>query len=205
MAQARYDQNHQARLLLALVPDEVKKSASGAELAARFEQARKLSAAAYDTSLDPLLRGEAKRSAQDLLRAPVAARPAPVRKTTGARKASPQKPTPRRASVKKAGKDDEKPPVAVFDQAGNLIGVCDEADITPIASSSDDAKAAAEVTKQALVYDHRGHPQLVRKGSVARRGEPMAAARSRRDRWIAKAAGTQRQAPGRRAVPRTKR
>lgn len=58
-----------------MIPEEVRKSSSAAQLNERITEARKLAAQAEDGRLDPLLRSEAKMMSQQVLTAP-----GPVRK-----------------------------------------------------------------------------------------------------------------------------
>lgn len=144
------DPNHEARLLLGLIPEEVRKSASAAQLNARFTQARKLAEQANDGRLDPLLRSQAKMMAQRVFAEPV-------------RKA--------------AAKDD---PVPVFDANGNLIGICDPGDIQAVAGAGgrkvDDATAqqVAKAAGKVLVWDQWHRPYVAARGSIRENARPSA-------------------------------
>lgn len=104
--------DHQARLLLGLVGDDVKK-AGAAEVNARLAEARKLAAQANDPSIDPSLRQAAKMRAQAVLTAKVTAsrwNPAAV--------------------VAKARAD--RQPLACCDARGRIWGVCSPDDVSPV-------------------------------------------------------------------------
>jgi len=164
------DPNHNVRLMLALLPQEVQKSASPAEMNARLAEARRLGEQASDLRLDPLLRSQARMQAQQVLTAPSgsalvrkaierdqAALPAgrrPVAKAARlpvvvyGQNRRPLGTVPRSAIVRKAG-GEKTAMQAVFDQDGNLIGVVDPAQIQPVAGSGGKQAGAAPADAQA--------------------------------------------------------
>jgi hypothetical protein len=85
---------------------------------------------------------------------------------------------PRRgAAVRKAKAEDE--PVPVFDAAGNLVGICDAADITPVAGkqATPSAPAAVEgepVAKNARlsVWDGAGRRYVTTRSRIRKTGQP---------------------------------
>ena len=151
--------HHYAQLWLSLVPDEVRKSITAGELNDRVLEAGRLSRKAADLTLSTEDRQSAKARAQQVMRAAPRADTERTVATKIAKAAqlgdSPQAdmlrrqaqdlldqnpPAPRRgASVRKAKEDD---PVPVFDQDGNLIGICDPDDITPIGGAGGQPAAA---------------------------------------------------------------
>jgi hypothetical protein len=173
------DPNHHARLLLGLIPEDVKKSASAAELNARLAEARRLGAQAGDMRLDPLLRSQARMHAQQVLTAPRSA--APVQKAiANARTAQLADEAAARAVAKgkarrvaKAGaKAADEEPVPVFDANGQLIGICDPSDIQPVAGaagrqpSDATAQQVAKALGKLVVYDQRRKPHLADRRSI---------------------------------------
>jgi hypothetical protein len=116
-------------MLLGLVPSEIRKSASDAEMARRLNEYQRLNAQAHDMTLSGPLRQEAFARAWDTLHAPVAPRAVPQRQASPVRKAK-----------LKAG---DEAPVAVFDQRGNLVGVADPGDIIEVAGSAAKPKPQA--------------------------------------------------------------
>ena len=129
---------HRARMLLSLVPEEIRKSEGNAELARRLNEYQQLNARAHDMSLSAPLRHEAFLRASEVLTAPVAPGRGADARLEGLRQAH-------RGCVPvgKAKKADKEPPVPVFDADGNLVGICDPDDITLI-SSPGGSKAAPQ-------------------------------------------------------------
>jgi hypothetical protein len=209
------DPNHIARLILTQVPEEIRKSISAAELNDRLTEAARLSMQARDPALSSELRKAASIRAQALLRAqprqatrrqhadlvakaavaPRALGEAIRRKAERLLEEHPPAPeyTVRKAAAEAAAEDDG--PIPVFDANGNLIGVCDVADLVPVAGAGGgkgggaaDAPApapaaapapvAAQVAKarsRRIVYDQWKRPYMVAGRSVrttARRPRP---------------------------------
>jgi CBS domain-containing protein len=204
------DPNHIARLILTQVPEEIRKSISVAELNDRLTEAARLSMQARDPALSAELRKAASIRAQAVLHAQPrqatrrqhqdliakAAVAPPAQAAAIRRKAErlieedhPIAPA-RTAAVRKAKADAEAKPVPVFDGDGNLIGIVDPADITPVAgtsggrsSTTDDPAAPAPVpavapvakSGQVIVYDQWRRRYLADRRSVrttARRAQP---------------------------------
>ena len=157
---------HLASLYLSRIPDDVRKCLSGPEEAARVSEAIRLSAQAND----PALSAAVRQASRDRAQAVLAARPgdvvakearaliakadaivgggAPAEMLRLQAKRLVEEVDPleeirrrHRARVAKAKTDD---PVPVFDQAGNLVGVCDPDDITPLGSAGGKAPPAEE-------------------------------------------------------------
>jgi hypothetical protein len=187
------DPHFHARMLLSRVPDEIRKSISTDELNDRLIEAARLGAQANDPSLSNELRRAAKLRGQAILQA----QPARATKQQHAeliakaaatshrgqaeairREAEeliserhPIAPPHRGAAVRKA-KADIAEMVPVFNQDGQLIGIADPADITPVRGSkpsptpeenAQDAQAAENVAKatgMVAVYDAAGRPYL---------------------------------------------
>ena len=147
-----YDPHYHARMLLSRVPDEIRKSISTEELNDRLVEAARLGAQANDPALSDELRKAARLRGQAVLQAqPREATRAQHAKLIAKAAATPHRgqaeairrqaeeliseqhpiAPPHGAAVRKAKGDD---PVPVFDQAGNLVGVCDPDDITPLGS-----------------------------------------------------------------------
>jgi hypothetical protein len=144
--------HHYAELWLSLVPHEVRKSITAAELNDRIIEAGRLSKKASDLTLRKEDREEARARAQQVMRAAprseterlVAAKVVKAAQLGNSPQADMLRrqaqdlldqnpPAPRRdAAVRKAEADKEEMLVPVFDEAGTLIGICDAEDITPL-------------------------------------------------------------------------
>lgn len=187
------DPHHLARLLTAMVPDAIAKSITSDEYNDRIIEAARLSAQAADPALSLALRQAARLRGQAVLRAQPrqatrrqhadliakAAAAPPAQAEAIRRKADrlieeeqPIAPS-RAAAVRKAQKakaDAEDEPVPVFDANGNLIGICDAEDITPVSTGRQgSAQAPAQVAKasgRVVVYDQWRRPHLADRRSI---------------------------------------
>lgn len=200
------DPNYIARLLVSQVPEQVRKSISTGELNDRLVEAARLSVQARDPALSAELRKAASLRAQAVLRAqPRAATRAqhsalvakaavvpPAQAAALRRKADrlieEEHPVAPDRAVRKAKAAADEKPVPVFDAAGNLIGIVDPADITPVAGTGGGAAgktapapapapAAAPVAKsgQVVVYDQWRRRYVTDRRNVrthARRARP---------------------------------
>lgn len=166
------DPNHNARLLLGLIPEDVRKSASAGELNARLAEARRLGEQANDLGLDPLLRSQARAMAQQVLTAPRSA--APVQKALAREQAGQladeaaaraiAKGKARR--VAKAARSGEKAAMqAVFDQDGQLVGVVPADAIQPVSGAA--AAPPAQAAAPAAAPPAPAAPGQVAKGDEA--------------------------------------
>lgn len=149
-----------ARLLLGLVPEDVKKSADLGEIARRLNEYQRLTADSHDMSLHPQLRHESRIRAAEVLSAPVV--------------------PGRTAAVRKAKADDGNDPVVLFDADGRVLGICDPSDILPVDGATPTGELtpqppgeagipAQDVAKSAgrvVVYDQWRRPYLVRKAAI---------------------------------------
>ena len=149
------DPNHFARLYLALIPEEIRKSISTAELNDRIVEMARLSGQATDPALSPTLRQAARLRSQGVARAQprqaterqhqaLIAKAAEVRNPWQAdairREASrlieeDHPVAPRRAAPVRKAAAPKADPVPVFDAAGNLIGICDPGDLQPVSGA----------------------------------------------------------------------
>jgi len=188
-----YDPHYHARMLLSRVPDEIRKSISNEELNDRLVEAARLGAQANDPALSDELRKAARLRGQAVLQAqPREATRAQHAELIAKAAATPHRgqaeairrqaeeliserhpiaPPSRGAGVRKA-KADIAEMVPVFDQDGQLVGIADPADITPVRGSkpnptpeenAQDGQAAENVAKatgMVAVYDANGRPYL---------------------------------------------
>lgn len=183
--------HHYAQLWLSLVPDEVRKSITPAELNDRVLEADRLSKKAADLNLGKEDREEARARAQQVMRAApraeterlVAAKVAKAaqlgnspqadmlrRQAQDLLKQNP--PAPRRDAAVRKAEADIAEMVPVFDQNGQLIGIADPGDITPVRGSKTNptpeenaqdeqtAENVAKATGMVAVYDAAGRPYL---------------------------------------------
>ncbi len=200
-AQTPHDPYHLACLHLSLIPEEVRKAIGTDELNDRLVEAARLSGQANDAALSLELRRAAKLRAQAVLRAQprdvtarqhreLVAKAAATRgrfqadaiRRQAERLVEEEHPiAPSRAAGVRKAKAKDAEPVPVFDQNGNLIGICDPDDITPVAGTGkkQDAAAAgqpdaaagadAQVAKAAgrvVVYDQWRRPYLTDRQSI---------------------------------------
>jgi hypothetical protein len=153
---------HYANLWLSLVPEDVRKSITPAELNDRVIEAARLSKRAADLTLRKEDREEARSRAQQVMRAApraeterlVAEKISKAAQLGDSAQAGMLRrqardlldqnpPAPRRdAAVRKAEAVADEMPVPVFDADGNLLGVVDQDDITLVAGSGGGSKAA---------------------------------------------------------------
>lgn len=196
-----YGPRHLARLFAAMVPDEIAKSITSDEYNDRIVEAARLSAQAADPALSLALRQAARLRGQAVLRAQprqvtrrqhadliakaAAAPPAQAEaiRRKAARLIEEEQPiAPSHAAAirkaKKARADAEDEPVPVFDANGNLIGICDAEDITPVSTRRQDggAAAAGQVAKSAgrvIVYDQWRRPHLTDRRSIRTTGRKV--------------------------------
>ena len=145
---------HMARLLLASIPDDIRKSLSQAELNDRLVYAAPLAARVADPALSPRRRMDAKAEALQVMKAAPRAITEQLVAEKVAKAAllgdSPQAdalrrqarqildenpPAPRRAATVRKAKavPEDELPVVVFDGDGNCIGIVDPDDIQPVA------------------------------------------------------------------------
>lgn len=200
------------RLALALIPADILKSVPADELADRIVHAEDLSRRAADPSVPADLRRAYKLRAQAVLRAQpravterqhaeliakAAAAPGRFQEEAIRRQArelieEKHPVAPRRAAAVRKAKAEEAEPVPVFDADGNLIGICDADDITPVAGAgskrADSADgsgqpqpgqaAAAQVVKaagQVVIYDQWRRPHLTDGRCIRRTAWPQVA------------------------------
>jgi len=161
--------HHYARLLLANVPDEIRKSISSEELNDRLVEAARASAQATDPALSADVRKMARRRGLAVLRAQPRDVTERQHRELIAKAAAAQNPfhadairraaerlieeehpvAPRRgAAVAKAGKAGKEPPVPVFDADGNLVGVVEADEIMPVAGAGKKTGAAQDTADQ---------------------------------------------------------
>lgn len=185
------DPRHVAQLMLGLIPDDVRKQLSGAELNDRLVEAARLGAQATDPALSADLRAAARIRARAIMTAqPRAATEQQHRAMIAKAAALPEgfranmvreharqlledhPVAPRRgAAVRKAKAEDE--PVPVFDADGNLVGIVDQADITPVAGERATPAAPAAMAGEPVakaqrlsVWDGTGQRYVTTRGRI---------------------------------------
>jgi hypothetical protein len=186
--------------MLELIPEDVRKQLSNAELNDRLVEAARLGAQATDPRLNPDLRKAAKIRSQAVLKAQpratterlhremiakAAAMPAGFQANMireHARQLLEDHPTApstgeRAAAVRKAKAAEE--PIPVFDADGNLVGICDAADITPVAGqkatpAAPAAMAGDPVTKgqRLSVWDGFGQRYVTTRARIRKTDRP---------------------------------
>ena len=190
---------HVARLLLARMSEDIRKSLSQAEIEDRLVYATQLGAQASNPALSPGQRQEARSRAQQVM----TAAPRAVTEQQVADKIakatrlgnSPQAddlrrqaqqileenpPAPRRgATVRKAKAAAEDEPIPVFDADGNLVGICDAADVTPVAGkqatpAAPAAMAGDPVTKgqRLSIWDGTGQRYVTTRARIRKTDRP---------------------------------
>ena len=178
------DPNYIAKLLVSQVPEVIRKSISAAELNDRLVEAARLSVQARDPALSAGLRKAASLRAQAVLRAQprlatrrqhaeliakaaVAPRAqAEALRRKAERLVQEEHPiAPGRAAAVRKEADSE--PIPVFNQAGDLIGICDPEDLTPV-SDARGADKEPEVASAGVVPVPAAAAQQVAKSSGRR-------------------------------------
>lgn len=199
--QPPYDPGHLARLYLSQVPAEIRKQLGNDELNDRLIESARLGAQANDPKLSPELRRAARIRAgavlgaqprqvtrqqhQDLIRKAASVEVQNPAQAIALRRAAdrleqdhPIAPT-RAERVRKAKAESDQGIVAVFDADGNMVGICDPEDVTPVAGSQATPAAPAALAGEPVakgqrlsVWDVNGRRYVTTRGRIRKTAEP---------------------------------